>query len=172
MNLEKQLIDDFRRDRSEKNFLSLYRRHADDLMRTSLFLTGYDKESAEDILQETWITAVKGINDFQERSSLKTWLTGILINKYKELMKSKKTILWNETPAPMKNIRSKTDLSMDLKKAILQLPDGYREVLTLYDIQGFKHREIGEMLGIEEGTSKSQLAQARKKMRTLLNSYK
>ena len=172
MDQEKQLIKNFLEDRSEKKFLLLYRMHADDLLRTSMYLTRYNKEFAEEILQETWITAIRKLNVFEARSSLKTWLTGILINKYKEQIKRRKPVYGDKTTVSMNEIRPKNDLIMDLKKAILQLPDGYREILTLYDIQGFKHREIGEMLGIEKGTSKSQLAQARKRMRSLLQNYR
>ena len=59
--------------------------------------------------------------------------------------------------------------SSDLERAISELPDGYREVLVLHDVEGYTHKEIAAMLGIEEGTSKSQLSRARRAMRTLLD---
>ena len=57
---------------------------------------------------------------------------------------------------------------MDLERALAQLPDGCREAFVLHDVEGFDHKEIGEMLGIAEGTSKSQVFKARAKLRALL----
>ena len=57
---------------------------------------------------------------------------------------------------------------MDLERALAHLPDGCREAFVLHDVEGFDHREIGEMLGIAEGTSKSQVFKARAKLRALL----
>jgi RNA polymerase sigma factor (sigma-70 family) len=57
---------------------------------------------------------------------------------------------------------------MDVERAVARLPDGYREVVVLHDIHGHTHREVAELLGIEEGTSKSQLARGRKRLRELL----
>ena len=59
--------------------------------------------------------------------------------------------------------------SSDLERAIAELPNGYREVLVLHDVEGYTHKEIASMLGIEEGTSKSQLSRARRAMRTWLD---
>jgi RNA polymerase sigma-70 factor (ECF subfamily) len=61
------------------------------------------------------------------------------------------------------------DLSMDLQAAIEQLPHGARQVFVLHDVEGYKHEEIGDMLGVSPGTSKSQLHRARQTLRGLLN---
>jgi len=58
---------------------------------------------------------------------------------------------------------------MDLERFIGELPEGYREVLVLHDIEGYSHEEIGRLLQIEVGTSKSQLSRARKSLRASLN---
>ena len=60
------------------------------------------------------------------------------------------------------------DLSMDLQAAVEQLPDGARQVFVLHDVEGYKHEEIGDMLGVSAGTSKSQLHRARQTLRGLL----
>jgi RNA polymerase sigma-70 factor (ECF subfamily) len=57
---------------------------------------------------------------------------------------------------------------IDLERALLELPHGCREVFVLYDVEGFEHREVGAMLGISEGTSKSQLHKARMRLRSVL----
>jgi RNA polymerase sigma-70 factor (ECF subfamily) len=61
---------------------------------------------------------------------------------------------------------------MDLKAAIEQLPDGARQVFVLHDVEGYKHEEIGELLGVSPGTSKSQLHRARQTLRALLTAKK
>lgn len=58
---------------------------------------------------------------------------------------------------------------IDVERALADLPAGYREVVVLHDVEGYTHREIGELLGIEEGTSKSQLARGRTRLRRLLD---
>ncbi len=57
---------------------------------------------------------------------------------------------------------------IDLERALADLPPGCREVFVLYDVEGFEHREVGSLLGISEGTSKSQVHKARLRLRTLL----
>lgn len=137
-----------------------------------MYLAKGQRSVAEDIVQETWVVAIQTLDRFEGKASFKTWLTGILINKFREHQrKNRDTIslaVLVQRPTTTKN----QNLNIDLKNAILQLPDGYREVLTLHDIEGFKHKEIARLLNIKEGTSKSQLFQARKAMRQLLTGYK
>lgn len=169
---ENELIKKFLSHKTQKSFMLIYEQHAAHLLRTAMYLMRNNKELAEDLIQETWIVAIRKLDDFEGRSLLKTWLTGILYNKYREYMKQcthdnivTETLLFTGS-------NNVIDLKIDLKNAVMLLPDGYREVLTLYDIQGFKHKEIAEVLGIHEGTSKSQLAMARQKLRTILDNYK
>ncbi len=63
----------------------------------------------------------------------------------------------------------RSEIKIDLERAIAQLPDGYREVLILHDLEGFTHAEIGHLLKIESGTSKSQLFHARKSIRAMFS---
>ncbi len=66
--------------------------------------------------------------------------------------------------------RAMPGTAIDLERAVARLPQGARDVLVLHDIHGYKHREIGEMLGIAEGTTKAQLHRARKQIRSYLSS--
>ncbi len=99
-------------------------------------------------------------------------MTGILINKFREHQRKNRDTVSLAVLVQRPTTTKSQNLNIDLKNAILQLPDGYREVLTLHDIEGFKHKEIARLLNIKEGTSKSQLFQARKAMRQLLTGYK
>lgn len=168
----KTLVENFIANKSERNFRALYNTYANDLMNTTLYLTKYDEVLSKDLFQETWVTAIEKINSFQYRSSFKTWITGILINKTREQnRKLKSNIHLEVNHDKISESGANLNLVLDLKKAILSLPDGYRIAITLHDIQGFKHAEIAELLNIKIGTSKSQLSHARKALRNLLKSY-
>jgi RNA polymerase sigma-70 factor (ECF subfamily) len=167
---DRQLVSQFLKHRTGLNFSAIFSRHGQSLMRVAIYLCHNRTEVAEDLVQETWIAAIEKLGSFEWRSSLKTWLTGILINKYRD--HQRKNTNYDEIDTALdKNNLPGQDLSMDLKNAILKLPTGYREILTLHDIEGFKHQEIATLLHINEGTSKSQLFHARKAMRKLLNEY-
>lgn len=172
MKNDKNLITSFISDRSEQNFKFLYDSYGNNLLKTALYLTKYDTVLSQDLVQDTWITAIEKIDNFQFKSSFKTWITGILINKSREQKrKLKPTVHLEINNGRIHEIGSNLNLAIDLKKAILDLPDGYRTVVTLHDIQGFKHREIAELLDMSVGTSKSQLSHARKVLRDSLKSY-
>lgn len=166
------LAQQFLQDRSRENFSLLYRECSGALLRTAFYLCGGRRERAEDIVQETWVTAIEKLEHFQARSGFKTWITGILINKFREQQRKDRAFDPLERAREREVKTTLPHLAIDLQNAILRLPDGYREVLTLHDIEGFKHPEIAGILGIVEGTSKSQLFQARKTMRQLLSGYK
>ena len=138
----------------------------------ALRLTANNQFDAEEILQEMWVIAIKKLPHFEWRSKLSTWLTGILINIWRE---KRRTIEREMTALSTFEMRSETSIAedeftkYDLEKAINSLPPGYRQVIILHDIEGYKHREIAELLNIEEGTSKSQLHHARMAMRNFFN---
>jgi RNA polymerase sigma-70 factor (ECF subfamily) len=165
------LVRQFLTRRSRENFSLLYRQCTEGLGRVALYLCQGRHSDADDLVQETWITAIEKLEQFQERSSFNTWITGILINKYREQQRKRNRLSTLEVVHRKQPEAGLSNLAIDLQQAIRQLPDGYREILTLHDIEGFKHREIAELLGIQEGTSKSQLFQARKTMRQLLTGY-
>ncbi len=137
-----------------------------------MYLAKGQRSVAEDIVQETWVVAIQTLDRFEGKASFKTWLTGILINKFREHQRKNRDTVSLAVLVQRPTTTKSQNLNIDLKNAILQLPDGYREVLTLHDIEGFKHKEIARLLNIKEGTSKSQLFQARKAMRQLLTGYK
>ena len=169
---DQKLVNDFLKSRSDKAFRKLYRDKTPHLYQMALRLTAFNEFEADELVQQMWITALRKLESFQWQSTLKTWLTGILINLNRDELKKesskKKAIgqltVTRSTTAPHSGI--------DLENALSKIPDGYRKVIILHDLEGYQHKEIAALLGISEGTSKSQLFQARKAMRQFLNLQK
>jgi RNA polymerase sigma-70 factor (ECF subfamily) len=149
----------------EAAFLSLYRQHTPRLFAVVLRMLGR-RPDAEDAVQEAWLRAVRGLAGFRHDSSFLTWLTGIGIRCALEIIRKRLPV---DAPGPPDIAAAGTpDLSIDLERAIAELPDGYRVVLVLHDVEGFTHEEIGRLLDVEPGTSKSQLFHARRALRLRL----
>ena len=133
-------------------------------------------EDAKDALHEGFIKIFKQIDRFKGNSKLETWMTRIMINtaidhfkkglKYK-FMEEDQLQTYDENVEIVFEEEEEIQLS-DLYKVIEELPDGYRIIFNLYAIEGFTHKEIAQELNISEGTSKSQLARARKHLQKLL----
>ncbi len=153
----------------ESAFRELYRRHTPRLYQFVLRVMGGDELEAEDIVQETWIRASRNLAGFRWESRFETWLTGIGLNLCRNRLRSSGR--WTDLPEhSLGMVRpDPRESRIDLERAISRLPPGFRTVLVLHDIEGFKHAEIAERLGVTEGTSKSQLFSARRAMRRLLD---
>jgi len=135
-------------------------------------------EQARDFMHDGFIKVFLNVHKFREESSLETWITRIMIN--------------NSISAIKKEVRKGIKISLDYVKVkdddvkefellekqpitakqvfekLKELPLGYRTVLSLYVLDGFTHKEIAEQLGISEGTSKSQLAKAKRLLAKIL----
>lgn len=167
-SLDRTLVAKFTRTRDESSFRVLYRRHTPRLLGLATRLLAHGPD-AEDAVQETWCRAVARIDTFRWDSALGTWLSAILIRHCHER--------WRRRAAHMESGdedagAGSDDASLiacaeriDLTRAIAALPDGYRYVLVLHDVEGYTHDEIASLLGIEAGTSKSQLSRARRALR-------
>lgn len=123
-------------------------------------------EEAEDMLQEGFVKIFFNIKQFTGSGSFEGWMKRIIINTAIEFYR-KKVIMYpvtdfepEEGTSPEGEVQIELQAN-DLLKMIHELPTGYRTVFNLYAIEGYSHKEIAEMLGISEGTSKSQLARAR-----------
>jgi RNA polymerase sigma-70 factor, ECF subfamily len=168
-NADQRLVRKFLRTRDERSFRQLYRRHTPALYALALRLAGGSEADAQDAIQETWIRACKNLDRFEWKSSLRTWLTGILINCVRETNRERQQRKEEELPDDYSTAGAhQPPVTIDLDQVISRLPDGYRHVLTLHDIEGYTHEEIGALLEISAGTSKSQLYQARKALRSVL----
>jgi RNA polymerase sigma-70 factor (ECF subfamily) len=165
---ERELAEKFRLHGDESAFRALYRRHTPLLYRVAYRMV-CNTDRAADIVQDTWLRAAQGLPSFKWKSSLGTWLVGIVINRSREEIRR----TTNDDPAQDEfsdPVACSSDawLQIHLERAIAQLPEGYREVLVLHDIEGYTHQEIAQALEIEVSTSRSQLARARAAMRASL----
>jgi RNA polymerase sigma-70 factor (ECF subfamily) len=165
---DRDLVRAFIEHGDEEAFRALFRRHTPRLYATARRLTGGTGRDAEDVVQSAWLRAARQLRDFEWRSALSTWLTGIVINCARELRRARpggevSAAVLEHQPAP-----ARAGIGLDLDRAIAALPDGYREVLVLHDVEGMTHTEIAAALGIAAGTSKSQLFHARRAVRRWL----
>jgi RNA polymerase sigma-70 factor (ECF subfamily) len=162
---DRDLVERYLARRDERSFRQLYDRHTPALYGMAIRLSGNETD-AQDRVQETWIRACSRVERFRWESALRTWLTGILINCVREQYRRRFDL---ESEAADVDILAApiADGSnvASLNDALARLPDGYRHVLVLHDVEGYTHEEIAALLGIAEGTSKSQLHHARRALR-------
>lgn len=154
----------------EAAFRILYRRHTPGAYRFLLRLTGGNVVDSEDLMQETWLAAVHGLAQFRWTAAFRTWLMGIALNQFRGMLRKRARNLIEMDEAWEGAVEEhEPGFRIDLERALQILPTGYRTILVLHDVEGMTHREIGEQLGISDGTCKSQLHEARKAMRRLLD---
>ncbi len=121
-------------------------------------------EEAEDNLQEAFITIFKKINQFQYKGSFEGWMKRIVINTALQTYRKKNVLNLVEENYPDEVVVEINEDEITLKfllKIIQELPERYRMVFNLYVLDGYSHKEIASLLGIAEGTSKSNLSRAR-----------
>lgn len=168
---DQKLVKDFLNTRSEQAFRKLYRDKTPHLYQMAMRLTAFNEFEADELVQKMWIIAIRKLESFSWQSSLKTWLTGILINLNRDEVKKeaskKKAVNFLTTTG---HTDSRIISGYDLENALSKISPGYRTVIILHDIEGYQHKEIAALLQVSEGTSKSQLFQARKAMRQHLTS--
>ena len=138
---------------------------------------GHDYPTAEDLLQEGFIKVFNKLDRYRYEGSFEGWMKRIFINTaiehYRKSSNRKFFVEIGEaTDLTLKSVAVDNLATQDLLKVVQKLPDGYRTVFNLYAIEGFNHKEIGKMLGISEGTSKSQLARARATLQKNIKSLK
>jgi RNA polymerase sigma-70 factor (ECF subfamily) len=171
MTSDRDLAELVLKDGDERAFRELYRRHTPRLYLLVLRLLGHSVMDAEDVVQDTWVRAVKELAGFRWEAALSTWLTAIGCNvardRLRKLKRQEEKELLPPSVAPWASFQPGEQV--DLEQAIRRLPEGYRTVLVMHDLEGFTHEEIGTALGIAPGTSKSQLFGARRSLRAMLN---
>jgi RNA polymerase sigma-70 factor (ECF subfamily) len=163
-------------------FENLYQTHSRRVYALCLRMVGNPAE-AEDLTQEAFLQAYRKIQTFRGDSSFSTWLHRVTVNivlmklrrkKHTEVSLEENTESDENSPSPHSEF-GEADLRLagsidriNLQRAIEQLPPGFKSIFILHDIQGYKHNEIGEILGCSSGNSKSQLHKARMRLRALL----
>ena len=159
-------------------FEEFYRRHAGRLFSLAFRMTG-SAEDAEDLLQEVFLQAYRKLSGFRGESTLGTWLYRLAMNHCLDHLRSRQAKMSRSTdsldvddgwePAAPAPIVPAAVSQLDLERAIAELPPGCRAAFLLHDVEGFEHREIARILGVSEGTSKSQVHKARMKLRVKLS---
>jgi RNA polymerase sigma-70 factor (ECF subfamily) len=153
----------------------LYRRYAPKMYAVCLRYAGNAME-AEDILQEGFIKIFKKLSSFRGDGSFEGWIRRIFVNTSIEHFR-RKNYLQPVTEKEENTIEGKylsvldTLAERDILDLIQQLSPGYRTVFNMYVIEGYTHKEIGEMLGISEGTSKSQLSRAKVILQDMVRTF-
>jgi RNA polymerase sigma-70 factor, ECF subfamily len=155
-------------------FEAIYRQHAGRLYTLACRIAG-SPEDGEDLLQEIFLQAHRKLGSFKGDSSLGTWLYRLALNHCLDYVRSRRAKMSKLTDtldgdaSYQPTARRDTPIArLDLERALERLPDGCREAFVLHDVEGFDHKEVGKLLGIAEGTSKSQVFKARAKLRALL----
>lgn len=135
-----------------------------------------DEDDASDVLQEAFISAFGHLDVYRGNATFGSWLKRIVVNKAINLIRKRKAERlddnneWDIADEPEIEIEAENQMVERVKAAILQLPEGYRTVLSLYLIEGYDHQEISEILSVSVSTSKSQLNRARNKLKEMLTS--
>jgi RNA polymerase sigma-70 factor (ECF subfamily) len=155
-------------------FAALYREQSPRIFALTRRMGG-SPEEGEDLLQDIFLQAYRKLESFKGDAAIGTWLYRLALNHCLDYVRSKRAKMDKATDTldadmsmePM--ARHEMPVArLDLERAIDRLPQGCREAFVLHDVEGFDHKEVGRMLGIAEGTSKSQVFKARMKLRSTL----
>ncbi|HXE81591.1 MAG TPA: RNA polymerase sigma factor [Vicinamibacterales bacterium] len=168
---EAELIERCRR-REPGAFEQLYREHAPRVYNLTSRVCGSLSEG-EDLTQEVFMQVYRKLDSFRGDAALGTWIYRLATNLCLDHLRRRRvpgreTESLDDAVMPAASTKPLNMDAMDLERAIARLPDGYRAAFVLHDVEGFQHHEIAAILGIAEGTSKSQVHKARLKLREYL----
>ena len=159
-------------------FEEVYRAHAGRIYNLVLRMVG-STHDADDLLQEVFLHAHRKLGSFRGDSSLGTWLYRLAVNQCLDVLRGRQARMAKATdsidaenaiePAAAAPAIPTAISRLDLERAIARLPDGCRAAFVLHDVEGFEHNEVARLLGVSEGTSKSQVHKARMKLRAMLS---
>ena len=170
----RQLVEECKRGCRQSQF-ELYRLYAKAMYNTCLRMVKNELD-AEDLLQESFVDVFGKLSTFQYQSSVGAWIKRIVINNCINYLKKKRllTVELNEVHYGWAETISEPEIRLDshsiasVRNTIMELPNGYRVVFTLYALEGYDHKEIAQILGVSEATSKSQYSRAKVKIKQLL----
>jgi RNA polymerase sigma-70 factor, ECF subfamily len=157
-----------------KAFHGLLDRHADRLYRLAYSLLG-NAADAQDVVQETWAGAYRGLSGFEGRSSVATWLTRILVLQAAKWRRDHKRrfepIVSRDAAASGECGAAEVERRIDVRAALEQLTAEHREVLVLREYEQMSYEEMAESLGVPRGTVESRLHRARAELKEKLKDY-
>ena len=134
-----------------------------------------DIQLAEDVMITAFMKVFTNLSKFENKGSFEGWIRRIMVNECISYLRVQKKVKFTEDEIYVEESFNAIDIQLSIDQIqflIDALPDGYKMVFNLYAIEGYKHNEIAKMLGINEGTSKSQLSHARKMLQTQINTLK
>ncbi|MCG8574454.1 MAG: RNA polymerase sigma factor [Flavobacteriales bacterium] len=156
-------------------------RYVYDLLSPQLYFTALrylnDEAEAKDVLQESFVTVYLKIKKYKGKGSFEGWVKRILINNCLQRLKkrNKEELPIGEYLQHTEQNESEDEQKAELQKRLLQglklLPDGFRTILNLYVLENYSHKEIAQLLGIKESSSRSQLNRAKQALKKILNSH-
>ena len=170
-NLHQDLLDGCKEGDQKAQF-QIYKLYYKAMYNTSLRIVN-DTMEAEDIMQESFLSAFEKIDTYSGTVSFGAWLKKIVVNRSLDVLNKRKAVFEDiDTHIGIRDDSSddmaqkeEIDVRVDeVKRAIEKLPDGYRVILSLYLLEGYDHDEIGEILSITSSTSRSQLSRAKQKL--------
>ena len=164
-NFDLKLIESCREgDRAAQKVL--YERLAPRMFPVCIRYIG-DREAAEDVLQDGFVTLFTRLDSYKGEGSFEGWARKIFVTTALMELRRKDALKMSDELDVVRGMKSETVSQLqsigykDIMNLITQLPPGFRTVFNLYAVEGFTHKDIGEMLGISETTSRTQLSRAR-----------
>lgn len=173
MKKEEQLLIKKCRENEPDAQFEIYRRYYKAMYNTCYRLVN-QKEEAEDIVQESFLSAFRNIGSFKNQNSFGAWLRKIVVNRTMDFLRKNKPIV---VPLEKVDLAEATDPNNDfeqhlnveiIQKAIKLLPEGYRIILSLHLLEGFDYEEIAQIIGIQTSTARSQYSRAKIKLKEIL----
>ena len=171
-DIHRDLVEDCKKGQRKAQF-ELYQLYSKAMFNICLRMVKNEAD-AEDMLQNSFIDVFTKLDSFRFQSTIGAWIKRIVVNNCINFLKKRR--LYFEEIDDRIGDREDTPTEEEprlsvqaIKDAIFQLPDGYRVVFSLYQTEGYDHKEIAEILNVSEQTSKSQYSRARKKLRELLS---
>jgi RNA polymerase sigma factor (sigma-70 family) len=148
----------------------LYQRYKSAMFSSALRILN-DRDLAQDALQEAFVEVFRQLGSFRQESALGGWIKVIVVRcALRILRREQRMEVYNQERHPEPLVAWHDSLTGEaLEKAIGELPAGYRAVFCLIEVEGYLHREVAELLGISEGTSKSQLFHAKRLLQVKLH---
>lgn len=173
INLHQDVIDRCLTGSREAQY-QLYKLYSKGMFNICLRMVN-DRDDADDILQDSFISAFRNLKSYRADAPFGAWMKRIVVNKSITFIKKSRGMMvpLEDNLAEVADDNSH-DFSEDqlrvnrIREGIKLLPDGFRTVLTMYLLEGFDHKEISDVLGISESTSKSQYLRAKKKLSSIM----
>ncbi|MCF6171517.1 MAG: RNA polymerase sigma factor [Bacteroidales bacterium] len=176
LDIHKDIIEQSKRGHARAQY-ELYNLYAKAMLNTCYRMMN-NRETAEDMLQESFSEAFRKLDTFRYESTFGAWLKRIVVNKcINEIKRKKADLQFFEDMSPFGKTPSEDEKTVEMdvksiKQAMHQLPNGSRMIFSLYLLEGYDHREIAQILDVSESNSKSQYMRAKRKIKKILEGGK